>query len=143
MALRFALIISLLLITQRPTSAGLLPMGFWNGCGIPRATCLAHYNAGCRSDGTYTLLIAGTRYSVTCDMSDGGGWTQIKPNLITSSTPTFNASGVVSGNNVGQSCGGTSNNVSITGTKISFTKVKVVFTRTTTIMQCVNIAGST
>jgi hypothetical protein len=42
------------------------------------ASCLAHYNAGQRSNGTYSIKPAGasTAFNAYCDMT-GGGWTRI------------------------------------------------------------------
>lgn len=123
----------------------MIPFAFWNACQIPRATCLAHYNFGCKYDGVYPLLISGNRVNATCDMTtDGGGWTRLNTNLVTSSSPALNTSDIIAGNNVGQSnCAGTSNNFTITGAKISYTKAKIIFTRTTTIMQCTHIPEMT
>jgi len=116
----------------------MIPFAFWNSCLIPRATCQAHFTAGCRNDGSYILLVSGARVNATCDMStDGGGWTRLNSNLVTSSSPTFNASDQLAGNNVpNPSCSGTSNTFTVTGAKITYTEAKILLTRTTTIMQC-------
>jgi len=133
-----------ILLMASTASPGVIPFAFWNKCGIARATCLAHYNAGCTNDGSYDLLVAGAKVSTTCDMStDGGGWTRLNSNLVTSTSPTIDASDTISGTNKGQGCGGTLNNFTVTGTKISFTESKVIFTRTTTIMQCPYVVENT
>ncbi|HUP58238.1 MAG TPA: fibrinogen-like YCDxxxxGGGW domain-containing protein [Bdellovibrionota bacterium] len=47
-------------------------------CTQPRASCLAHRQAGCSIDGDYSLRLGGRLIDATCDMkTDGGGWTLV------------------------------------------------------------------
>jgi len=118
----------------------------WSSCSMPRASCSAHYKAGCRTSGIFKINPFGTSINAYCDMSaSGGGWTRLNSNLATA-TNSFGANDLISSNNIGQGCGGTTPSLTLTNVNIPHTQGMIIFTRTTTIMQCpgiTNMASST
>ena len=114
----------------------------WQSCNVPRASCVAHYNAGCRTDGNYKINPSGSAVSAFCDMTqDGGGWMRLNGNLATSSI-SFGASDMVSGNNNGANCSGATD-VAITAVIPTYTQIKTIVNRTTTLMQCLSLTNVT
>lgn len=113
----------------------------WSSCTLPRSSCLAHFKAGCRTSGTYKIRPTSSIINSYCEMNiNSGGWTRLNSSMA-SSTISFGANDVISGNNVGQGCGGTGNNVTFSGITLSHSQLMFIFTRTTTIIQCPGFSG--
>lgn len=55
---------------------------------VTRSSCLAHYNARCRTDGYYSIKPNSTTYIVQCDMTNGG-WTPIAAGGSSCGTSNF------------------------------------------------------
>jgi hypothetical protein len=116
------------------------------GAVIPPANCntlLA--SAPGTPSGYYTIqparVVGGAQYSAYCDMTtDGGGWTRVNASLVATSSRTFGANDVVSGNNApGASCAAGLSNWTVTTPRIAYNNIRLEFTRTTTVMQCSSI----
>lgn len=106
-------------------------------------SCLAILNAGdSTGDGVYLIKPSATAYTAYCDMANGG-WTKLNNNIATATT-AFNSSDILITNNVPDLSGGCSNPgcaFTINNISVSHTNVKVLLTRTTSVVQCANLAG--
>jgi len=90
-------------------------------------------------DGTYYINPGGPAVLAYCDMTtDGGGWTRLNGNLVTSSIP-FNSNDQIVGNNVNNSnCSVNSGryNFYLTNCLVSHSQFFFILERTTTVIQC-------